>query len=81
MADGRQPGIAATADQEFSWAKNLLTAIVKRGEMLDAGTWCLSRLGARKLFSGPINLVVSAGNDAARWVETLLKPAAYTRLA
>ena len=49
-----------------------LLEIVRRGDMLDAGTWCLSRLGARKLFSGPINLVVSAA-VAARWVEGLLK--------
>ena len=49
-----------------------LLASVKRGEMLDAGTWCLSRLGARKLFSGPINLVVPP-SVAARWIETLLR--------
>jgi hypothetical protein len=49
-----------------------LLDIVKRGDMLDAGTWCLSRLGARKLFSGPINLVVSP-TAAARWVEGLLR--------
>ncbi len=49
-----------------------LLNIVKRGEMLDAGTWCLSRLGARKLFSGPINLVVSPA-VAARWIEGLLR--------
>ena len=40
--------------------------------MLDAGIWCLSRLGARNLFSGPINLVVSP-SIAARWVEALLR--------
>ncbi len=49
-----------------------LLGIVKGGEMLDAGTWCLSRLGARKLFSGPINLVVSPA-VAARWVDGLLR--------
>jgi hypothetical protein len=49
-----------------------LLDIVKRGDMLDAGTWCLSRLGARKLFSGPINLVVSP-TVAARWIDGLLK--------
>jgi hypothetical protein len=49
-----------------------LLEIVKRGEMLDAGTWCLSRLGARKLFSGPINLVVSAA-VAAKWIDGLLR--------
>jgi hypothetical protein len=32
--------------------------------------WCLSRLGARQLFYGPINLVVPA-STAARWIDTL----------
>jgi molecular chaperone DnaK (HSP70) len=49
-----------------------LLEIVKRGNMLDAGTWCLSRLGARRLFSGPINLVVAPA-VAARWIEALLR--------
>jgi len=49
-----------------------LLEIVKRGEMIDAGVWCLSRLGARKLFSGPINLVLSP-SIASRWVEALLR--------
>ena len=49
-----------------------LLEIVKRGEMIDAGVWCLSRLGARRLFSGPINLVL-APSIASRWVEALLK--------
>jgi len=40
--------------------------------MTDAGVWCLSRLGARKLFSGPVNLVV-APSVASRWVDTLLR--------
>jgi hypothetical protein len=48
-----------------------LLEIVKRGEMLEAATWCLSRLGARKLFSGPINLVLPPAT-AGRWVEALL---------
>ncbi len=50
--------------------ENLLS-IVKQGEMVDAAVWCLSRLGARKLFSGPINLVLSP-TVVSRWVETLL---------
>ena len=50
---------------------SLLNA-VKRGEMLEAATWCLSRLGARKLFSAPINLVLPA-TTVSRWVEALLK--------
>ncbi len=49
-----------------------LLEMVKRGEMIDAGVWCLSRLGARRLFSGPINLVL-APSIASRWVEALLK--------
>jgi len=40
--------------------------------MIDNAAWCLSRLGARKLFSGPINLVVSAAT-VSRWVEALLR--------
>lgn len=49
-----------------------LLGFVKKGEMLEAGVWCLSRLGARKLFSAPINLVLSPG-VVSRWVETLLR--------
>ncbi len=45
---------------------------VKRGEMLEAAIWCLSRLGARKLFSGPVNLVLSP-SVASRWAEALLR--------
>jgi hypothetical protein len=45
---------------------------VKRGEMVESSVWCLSRLGARKLFSGPINLVVSPA-VASRWIESLLR--------
>jgi hypothetical protein len=49
-----------------------LLEIVKRGEMTDVGLWCLSRLAARKLFSGPMNLVVSP-SIASRWIESLLR--------
>jgi DNA-K related protein/Hsp70 protein len=48
-----------------------LLELVKRGEMSDSAVWCLSRLGARKLFSGPINLVL-APSVVGRWVEVLL---------
>jgi hypothetical protein len=48
-----------------------LLALVKQGDMVDAGIWCLSRLGARKLFRGPINLVLSP-SVVSRWVEALL---------
>ncbi len=45
---------------------------IRKGEFVETGLWCLSRLGARKLFYGPNNLVVPA-STAARWVETLVK--------
>jgi molecular chaperone DnaK (HSP70) len=49
-----------------------LIAQAKRGEMVDNCLWCLSRLGARKLFYGPINQVLPA-TTAARWVDALAK--------
>jgi hypothetical protein len=49
-----------------------LIAQVKKGEMVDTGLWCLSRIGARKLFQGPINQVLPA-TTATRWIEALLK--------
>ena len=45
---------------------------VKRSEMVETSLWCLSRIGARKLFYGPNNQVLPAP-VATRWVETLLK--------
>ena len=45
---------------------------LKQGEVGASDLWCLGRLGARKLFYGPINLVVPP-STAARWVEALLK--------
>jgi hypothetical protein len=45
---------------------------VKKGEFVDTGLWCIARLGARKLFYGPINQVVSPA-IASRWAEQLLK--------
>jgi molecular chaperone DnaK (HSP70) len=47
---------------------------VKIGDFKESELWCLSRLGARKLFYGPINLVVPPAT-AARWAEALLKVA------
>ena len=38
---------------------------VKAGDFKESELWCLSRLGARKLFYGPINLVVPAGDGGA----------------
>jgi hypothetical protein len=40
--------------------------------LVETGLWCLARLGARKLFFGPINQVLQPAL-ATRWVETLLK--------
>ncbi len=44
---------------------------VKAGDFKESELWCLSRLGARQLFYGPINLVVPPA-AATRWVEALL---------
>jgi molecular chaperone DnaK (HSP70) len=48
---------------------------VKTGDFKESELWCLSRLGARKLFYGPINLVIPPAT-VVRWVEALLKVAA-----
>ena len=54
---------------------------VKAGDFRESELWCLSRLGARKLFYGPINLVVPPAT-ATRWVEALLNiPTASDALA
>jgi molecular chaperone DnaK (HSP70) len=45
---------------------------VKAGDYKESELWCLARLGARKLFYGPINLVIPPAT-AARWAETLVK--------
>jgi hypothetical protein len=50
-------------------------ALVKRLKTGEGGAseiWCLSRIGARQLFYGPINHVVPAAT-ASRWVDALLK--------
>jgi molecular chaperone DnaK (HSP70) len=47
---------------------------VKTGDFKESELWCLSRLGARKLFYGPMNLVVPPAT-ATRWVEALLNTA------
>jgi hypothetical protein len=47
---------------------------VKAGDYRESELWCLARLGARKLFYGPINLVVPPA-AATRWAEALLKTA------
>ncbi|MGO9261251.1 MAG: Hsp70 family protein [Bryobacteraceae bacterium] len=54
---------------------------VKAGDCKETDLWCLARLGARKLFYGPINLAVPPAT-VTRWVEALLKlPAAGDALA
>jgi molecular chaperone DnaK (HSP70) len=54
---------------------------IKAGEGKESELWCLSRLGARELFYGPINLVIPPAT-VTRWVETLLKlPAAGEAIA
>lgn len=49
-----------------------LLARLKKNDLVETGLWCLSRLGARKLFYGPINQVLPA-TAVTRWVEALLK--------
>jgi hypothetical protein len=44
---------------------------VKAGDAKESEMWCLSRLGARKLFYGPFNLVVPPA-VVTRWVEALV---------
>ncbi|HWC96101.1 MAG TPA: Hsp70 family protein [Candidatus Sulfopaludibacter sp.] len=44
---------------------------VKAGDYKESELWCLSRLGARQLFYGPINLVVPPA-AVTRWAEALL---------
>ncbi len=45
---------------------------IKKGDFVDTGLWCLARIGARKLFYGPINQVVPA-STATRWIESVIK--------
>ena len=49
-----------------------LLARVVKGDFVETGLWCLARLGARKLFYGPINQVLPAAT-VSRWVDLLLK--------
>jgi molecular chaperone DnaK (HSP70) len=44
---------------------------VKAGDFKESELWCLSRLGARSLFYGPINLVIPPAT-VTRWVDALL---------
>src|SRR6202163_3673900 len=49
-----------------------LLARIGKNDFVETGLWCLARLGARKLFYGPINQVLPAAT-ASRWVDALLK--------
>jgi hypothetical protein len=49
-----------------------LIARIAKGDFVDTGLWCMARLGARKLFYGPINQVLPS-STVARWLEPLLK--------
>ena len=49
-----------------------LLARVAKNDFVDTGLWCLGRLGARKLFYGPINQVLPAAT-VAQWLGPLLK--------
>jgi len=49
-----------------------LVGLAKKGELGETSFWCLSRIGARKLFYGPINQVLPPP-VATRWVEALMK--------
>ena len=49
-----------------------LLARIAKNDFVETGLWCLTRLGARKLFYGLINQVLPPAT-AARWVDALLK--------
>jgi hypothetical protein len=49
-----------------------LLARIGKNDFVETGLWCLARLGARKLFYGPINQVLPPAT-ASRWVDALLK--------
>ena len=54
---------------------------VKAGDFKESELWCLSRLGARQLFYGPINLAVPPAT-VTKWVEALVNiPTAGEALA
>ena len=43
---------------------------VKTGDFRESELWCLSRIGARELFYGPLNLVVPS-TTASRWIDAI----------
>jgi molecular chaperone DnaK (HSP70) len=48
---------------------------IKAGDYKESELWCVSRLGARQLFYGPINLVAPPAS-ATRWAEAIVNIAA-----
>ncbi|HWB96780.1 MAG TPA: hypothetical protein VG672_08765, partial [Bryobacteraceae bacterium] len=50
---------------------DMLARRIKAGDFKESELWCLSRLGARELFYGPINQVLPPAT-ATRWVEAIL---------
>lgn len=44
----------------------------RKNEIGASDLWCISRIGARRLFYGPINQVIPPAT-AARWIDTLVK--------
>jgi hypothetical protein len=49
-----------------------LVARIVKGDFVETGLWCVARLGARKLFYGPINQVLPA-STAVRWIDAVIK--------
>jgi hypothetical protein len=49
-----------------------LAARIKKSDFVETALWCLARLGARKLFYGPINQVLPP-STVTRWIDTVLK--------
>ena len=45
---------------------------IKKNDFVDSGLWCVARLGARKLFYGPNNLIVPSA-VASRWMEGIVR--------
>ena len=70
VAHGLQPGTAAAANQDAAGRRAGREGEGRR--FRETGLWCLSRIGARQLFYGPINQVLPPAT-ATRWLEALLK--------
>jgi molecular chaperone DnaK (HSP70) len=49
-----------------------LVAKIKKNDFVETGLWCVARLGARKLFYGPINQVIPP-STATRWIDAVIK--------